>query len=433
MCTTCEDRFVLYTRGYPIAMTTGASIKAMVETSVKKQVSKYQAWPKNMLRLELECLRKKRQDGVVEGIYQDKTGEILEGMKRAGELNEFQEKINGEGHSFISEPGNSTVSQEVRGRFEKVDDFLEKSGHFGSLIAYVGLCAVWNELKDTNVDVMPEGSYNVLHHVNRNPDSFVVYPNEYIPVEVYNGRDYLDTPGSGYQSKKHKQLRDYANVPAGHSLKCNPFLICRRSTDDLRAKLRQWDGMSIDTDCIVACETQQADIEDDLDFFGISESVEFIPEVKAPDGTLIDGEDYDNASPDSSLLRPISAIAKSASDIPSFYMERLRGGIQLHYLNSYYRRRHDANSTQACRIVQTLYNDLLRQRQGGKDKQTAISDAWSATSFRGSIPPKQERTIKDKATAIINNLKDKRIIYQRGSDIYARKAKHPQQGLKFDI
>jgi len=412
-------------------MSTEAAIKGIIEASVESRIAEHQAWPKNMLRLELECLEKKRQEQVTEGIYQTKTGSTIEELKRAGEINEFQEVINGEEHSFISEPNTSTVSQEVRERFERVDDFLEKSGHFGSLIAYVALCKVWDELSDTHVDVMPEGSYSVLHHTGRNPDSFVIYPNEYIPVEVYNGRDYLDTPGSGYQSNKHEQLHDYANVPEGHNLSCNPFLICRRSTDDLRGKLRQWDGMGIDTDCIVACETQRPGINEDLEFFAISGSVEFIPEVEAPNGSLINGEDYDNAGPDSPLLRPTGEIAENASNIPQFYMERIRGGVQLHYVNSYYRRRHDASSTQACRVVQTLYNQLLRE--GGKDRQTAISDAWEATNFRGSIPPRQEDIIKEEAGEIISNLEGKRVIFRRGTDIYARKSKHPQQGLTFEI
>jgi predicted acetyltransferase len=431
MCTTCGAWVVLYTGCVLADMSTEAGIRAVVEGSVDIRLSNFQAWPKNMLRLELECLEKKQEDAVVEGVYQDKTGNILQQLKRAGEITEFKEEINSTEHSFIANPGCSEVSGDVKQRFKRVDEFLEKSGHFGSLVAYVALCKVWNELSDTNVDVMPEGSYSVLHHTERNPDSFVVYPNEYIPVEVYNGRDYLDTAGGGYQSNKHEQLQDYANVPEGHELQCNPFLICRRSTDDLRGALRQWDGMGVDTDCIVACENRQDEIEDDLEFFDIRESVEFIPEIKSPNGTMIDGEDYQNASSSSSLLRPTSAIGENTTEIPSFYMERVRGGVQLHYVNSYYRRRHDVSSIHACRVVQTIYNQLLRQ--GGKDRDTAISDGWDSTHFFDSIPSRQEKIIKEEANSIINNLASKRVIFQRGGKIYARKAEHPQQGLRFDV
>jgi hypothetical protein len=426
----CSLVYFIY-GGECCGMSTESGIRGVVESSVEYQISDHQAWPKNMLRLELECLEKKKQKNVVEGIYQNETGDIIREMERSGEINVFSETINGEEHSFIAEPNCSTVSSEVKERFKRVDDFLEKSGHFGALIAYVALCKVWDELDDPHVNVMPEGSYSVLHHVERHPDSFVSYPNEYVPVEVYNGRDYLDTPGPGYQSKKHQQLQDYANVPQGHSLTCNPFLICRRSTDGLRSKIRQWNGMGIDTDCILACETQQDNIEDDLDFFRISESVEFIPRVEAPDGTLIDGEDYNNASSDSTLLRPTSIVAENASNIPSFYMKRVRGGVQLHYVNSYYRRRHDINSTQACRVVQTLYNQLLRQ--GGKDRQTAVSDAWDATKFRGSVPPRQKDIIKNKINEIVDDLGNKRVVFERSDNIHARKAEHPHKDLKFEV
>lgn len=384
-----------------------------------------------MLRLELECLEKKKEEAVVEGIYQDKTGDILQEMKRAGEVNEFLVTINNEEHAFIAEPSCSTVSQEVRERFEKIDDFLERSGHFGALIAYVALAKVWDELNDTQVNVMPEGSYSILYHTGRDPDALMIYPNEFIPVEVYNGRDYLDTPGMGYQNTKYRQLQDYADVPAGHDLNCNPFLISRRSTDDFQSAVRQWDGMVIDTDCIIACEKWQADVEDNLDFFGINESVEFIPEVEASDGTLINGEDYNNTDSDSHLLRPTSTIAENEDKIPPFYMERVRGGIQLHYVNSYYRRRHDANSVQACRVVQELYNQLLRQ--DGKERDTAINDAWDGTRFGDAIDPKQRGMITEEINNIINELAKKRIIYKRKNKIYARRAEHPQQDLSFTV
>ncbi len=314
-------------------------------------------------------------------------------------------------------------------RFERVDDFLEQSGHFGSLIAYVALCKIWDELDNTHVDVFPEGEYSVLYHVERPPDCFITYPNEYIPVEVYNGRDYLDTPGGGYESNKFEQLYDYANTPPGQDIDCHPFLINRRSTDDLKGRVRQWNGMAIDTDCIVACETQRSDIEDDLEFFRIDESVEFVPEVETSDGTYIDGEDYADAGPDSCLLRPTSTIGENARNLPDLYMERIRGGVQLHYVNSYYRRRHDQDSHHACRLIQELYNQLLRQ--GGKPQNEAIEDAWSGTNFGDAIDPSRRRHITNSVEDIIDELEGQRVIYRRGSDIHARRGKHPQQGLSF--
>jgi hypothetical protein len=314
----------------------------------------------------------------------------------------------------------------------KINEFLNECGHFASLAAYVALCGVVEELNNVNISVNPEDNYSILYHVSRPPDVLLQYDSEFVPVEVYNGRNTLDTPSERYESNKYEQMRDCQTATSEFDINCYPMLINRRSTDDLQGTVRQWNGMVIDTDYLLAPESRRQEMIDTLRFFDITETVAFVDKIKAADGTVITGNMYNEAGAGSPLLRPTSAIASNASNLPDRYVDRIRGGLQLHYVNSYYRRRYRVNSKEACELVQNVYNQLLRE--GGKDLDDAIETAWEKARFGAAMSPVQREQITDLAQEITDELITQRVIFrQSGGNIHARRAEHPQQDLSFDI
>jgi hypothetical protein len=431
MCTTCEAQISLRRGCYRRLMGTSAGIRGLVESYTRQMIEEHGAWPKNMLQLGLEC-RHRPPEGNVEGIYQDETAKILGQMDRAGEIDVFGKEIEGEEHRFVGEVGREGVPDDVMEHYLKITEFLNECGHFASLTAYVALCGVVEELDNVSISVSPEDDYSILYHVSRPPDVLLQYDCEFVPVEVYNGRDTLDTPSERYESDKYEQLRAYQTATSEFDIDCYPMLINRRSTDNLQGTVRQWNGMVIDTDYLLGPENRRREISDTLRFFDISETVAFVEEVEAADGTVITGSMYNEAGADSRLLRPASAIASNESKLPNRYLDRIRGGLQLHYVNSYYRRRYRVNSKEACELIQNVYNQLLRE--GGKDLGDAIDTAWQEARFGAAMTPVQRDQITDIAREIIDELIAQRIIFrQTGGDIHARRAEHPQQDLSFDI
>lgn len=404
--------------------------RGLIESYTRQMIEEHRAWPKNMLQLGLEC-RQRPPEGNLKGIYQGETGKILAQMDRAGEVDVFERKVKGEEHKFVGEVGCGGVPGEVMDHYLKINEFVNECGHFASLSAYVALCKVVDELSKVSINVSPEDQYAVLYHTSRPPDVLLQYDNEFVPVEVYNGRNTLDTPGEGYESDKYEQMRDYQTATSEFDIDCYPMLINRRSTDSLRETVRQWNGMVIDTDYLLAPESRRQEINETIRLFDISETISFVDDIKASDGTVITGHMYNEAGSGDPLLRPSSAIASNASKLPDRYLNRIRGGLQLHYVNSYYRRRYKSNSREACELVQNVYNQLLRE--GGKEPTDAIETAWRKSRFGGSMNQTQRVQITEIAQEMIDELATQRVIFKdSGGDIHARRAEHPQQDLSFD-
>jgi hypothetical protein len=161
----------------------------------------------------------------------------------------------------------------------------------------------------------------------------------------------------------------------------------------------------------------------------------FIPEIETADGEFLDGEEYKNLSlgeDDVDLIYPPSKLAPGAADLPEQFLQRIRGGIQLQYVNSIYREGHDPTTSDACFVLQEIYNILLRE--GGHTRQEIIDKGWEkATTRYRRIKSADERkpAILDKARSLVNRLRDEHIITERNSELHARKAQHPQQDLTF--
>lgn len=412
-------------------MSTEKAIQAVVEARIKEILEHHQAWPKNLLQLSLECQAWEKSDKDASiGIYQNRTNNIIRRMSRAGEVSIFKVEYNGSERPFIGKQGCDSVSDEVWEHYTAFNKFIDQNGHFAALMAFVATCKLVDELNNVVINVYPEGNYSVIPHTDREPDLLLEYQDEWVPIEVYNGIDQLDIESEDYSNKKYRQLRDHADVPEGYQLNCNPFLINRRSTDDLKKQVKHWDGMVIDTDQLLANKEDEDEYKDVLKFFEIEESVTFLSPIKSPDGTEIDGEVYDDSSPSSPLFRPISALASEAAEIPEQYLKRIRGGIQLHYVNSIYRRRQDVTQPYTAMVLQNLYKQLLKE--GGKTKSDAIDAGWAEANIRDAVPQIQRQSISKNVEKRVEELIDQNLVWRQNGQIYARKAAFPKLGLVYE-
>jgi hypothetical protein len=213
-------------------------------------------------------------------------------------------------------------------------------------------------------------------------------PQEQVPVEVYNGRDVIDTPGPGYESEKYDQLDGLqADSDSDSHIDVNPFLICRRSTDSIKTNLRKWNGLAVDTGLILMCEDVRSEYLDNLEFFNLGQIVEFVPRFRTRSGALIDGEGYSERALNDDVddINPEVMAENLRGDtsgsgiqrVPKQYHQRVRGGIHLQYVNSLYRTASGPNQKAAARVIINLYHNLLRS--DGLDRISALDDAWAET------------------------------------------------------
>ncbi|WP_435130317.1 hypothetical protein [Halobaculum sp. D14] len=393
-----------------------------VKTIATNRLDDHPAWPVSQFKLECE----------VAGVYQNTTGNALIELKRAGEIEEKSVQVDGDTRKYFArskrhEPEDSIV--EATKRFEA---FLTRSGYYANLIAYVALCKIYDEIGQhiTGFDVLPEGPHRyILNNPGREPDGVLLLPDERVPVEVYNGGDYLGT-----NTRKHQQLEDLSSDP-DNGIPTNPMLINRLSDDEMRAAVRSMNGIVIDTNVMVACNNEKPEINEVLDTLHLTPRFSFLPEVETTDGDVLDGADYDELSlstGDVDTLRPPSKMLESADILPDQYIKRIRGGVQLQYVNSIYREGHGRMKQDACLVLQAIYNILLRE--GGLTRSTALNRGWDRTiEHYNRLKSAQQRkeSILDHTRDLLNRLQDEHIITQRSGKIYARQAEHPQQHLTF--
>jgi hypothetical protein len=402
-----------------------------VERLVEQRLRDRPGWPLKFLKLECETF----------GIHQNEAGKSIDKLEEDGSIKQGYQIIDNKPRTFILRPDEDDISSmPIFQRTCEAYDFLGESGHFANLIAYIVLCKVFDELhQHIDIDVLPEGTrpMELPHAGNRNPDAFIRLPREKNPVEVYNGADYLSKRSNKYR----EQLPDL-NSPGDHPVNSNPVLINRRADDDVRKGVRKMNGMVIDTDCILTTESTYSEYQDSIELFNIDSLVYDLPPLKVANGDRLTGEEYDSLDRNSQAankLRPPSEMVDDLEAIPKQYRQRLRGGVKLLYVNSIYRRSTDPVKNDACYVLQTIYNQLLRE--GGKTRDEAIRQGWDGAQ-KGQNQYKRiavlenrdgerKKMVLDKVNDLLTKLKDENIICKRNGQLHAHKATHPQQSLSF--
>lgn len=382
------------------------------------------AWPVKAFRLELEYA----------GVYQNVTGNALSILLDNDRIGRRDISVNGESRPYFTRPKDPRPkpSEKLVDSATEFEEFLTENGHFADLAVYIALSKIFDELSGhiTGLDVYPEGPYPaMLQYPGREPDGVIRFSNEHVPIEVYNGGNYLSTSGH-----KYDQIQDLSSDNS-NGLQSNPMLINRRCDDDFKAAVRRRNGMVVDTDLIIASESAKTDIQNHIDRLQVSPIIKFLPEFEDTNGDPITGDEYyeiSNSSQDIERIRPPNAMASEANKLPNEFLKRIRGGVQLQYVNSIYREDHPPIRKDAALVVQAIYNRLLRE--GGVDKQDAIDDGWTAvTQHYRRLKTAQQRqpAILDEARSFLGRLKEDNVLLDRNGKFYARNATHPQPSLTF--
>lgn len=412
--------------GEPNSVSPKERQRQFVEGVIKQRLNKRPAWPSNILKLEFEY----------PGIYQDRTGEFQKDLLDNGEVGKTTESIIGKQIPFVTRPENPIPDpdDEIREATEEFMKFLRDSSDFAELAAYVALCKVYDEIGDniTAMNVLPKGERPHILGINNQLDGLMQLRDEYVPIEVYNGAKYLAPEGpDGEIEEKYQQMIDYSNEEHPTS---NPMLINRRADDNFQSKVREnFDGMVINTDLMIGCEDTHPDIDSTLDLLNLDNIVHLLPPLETASGNELTGSDYDDAVTNNpNLIRPPTEMAEAADSLPDQYVRRIRGGVQLLYVNSFYRSSSERVEWEGGLVLQEIYNMLLRE--GGMNRQTAVNLGWDAftDSYRNvKSAQRRESMIRDKTQDYITRLIDERVIVERNDQIHARKATHPQQSFSF--
>jgi hypothetical protein len=286
----------------------------------------YPAWPRREFNLSMES----RQ------LYQDTTSSAIDAY---GDVS----RVTVDGKVFYSY--NDTAKDTIRGsepydKTFRIDEFLSRSGNMANLATYIAICQVYTELKDDMMEVRPEDDFRMtLYHTDRVPDAYIRFPNEHVPVEVYNGGDFVND-----RNDKHDQLMDLKSTE-DQDIECNPMFVNRRSTMDYKEQMLNQNTVIIDTDLLFASESLYQDYQDAIDFFDLDSIVEVLPRLKATNGDLIDGDDYDiqvngdqgySTSERNDVLLPPAEMTTDSNKLPDEFLRRVRGGIQLHYVCTHF-------------------------------------------------------------------------------------------------
>lgn len=203
-------------------------------------------------------------------VYQNTTGIALD------ESDEIERETI-DGMPFYFNPG--TTPEEIKAsnlhhHTSRIYEFAEKSGEFANLVAYVTLCKIYDELDGSlqPLDLYPENdSPMILSHTERIPDAMLRFPTEYVPVEVYNGMDYLND-----RTNKWDQLHDLSTDEDDMS-DCSPILINRRSeSGEFKDDLRKQNVTVIDTDCVFTSEALYEEYEDAIESLRLAKRYEII-------------------------------------------------------------------------------------------------------------------------------------------------------------
>lgn len=398
------------------------NIYNFVENRIFQILADYDVWPANIFKLECEKY----------GIYQDATGGILKELLNNDDIGKDKLKTGGSFHPVFTELGKdaSDMDAAIEDGIKILDDFQSNRAYFAELTAYVVFCKVHDIVGGAigGFDVLPKGPRpHILHSSEGTPDGLVALPGEYVPVEVYNGRDYL-----GPNGEKHGQMEDFSS---DDGIPTNPLLINRRSDQRIKEIVRGLNGMVVDTGLMMGCIDTNPDLPDILELLNISELFELLPEIETEDGNKLNGADYHRIALNSEQgdkLRPTSKIASAANALPEQYIKRVRGGLQLQYVNSFYRRVNGRTEREASLVLQNIYNLLLRG--GGKDRSILLDEGWGnmiAQYRRVKSAKDRKDSILDQTGTYLTQLINEKIINRRDGGLHARGATHPQQSLSF--
>lgn len=402
--------------------------KQFVEQTVTGRLDNHSAWPRQIFRLELESA----------GLYQDRTSKILNELRDSNKIGRISLRIGNNDIAFITRPDESDPqpTTDIKTATAKVNEFFEASSDFSELAAYVALCKVCDELGDkVLIEVLPSNNYPYLLGGYRGQvDVLLILGREKIPVEVYNGSDFLSKTKDGYYSKKYNQMKDRYHE---ENPMRKPMLVSRRADSDMIDSVRRnFDSVVINTDIIIGCEDTHGNIQQYINMLNLGDIIKLIPQIETTEGTKLNGSEFENAArnhQNADKIRPESKLVDAASSLPKEYLKRVRGGVQLHYVNSFYRRTSDTTESNASMVLQEIYNLILRE--GGVDKQRAMDRGWKKfeSNYRNKSELVQfEDEIMEKVGEYITDLKNKRVIeYGSNGKIYARNATHPQPGFSF--
>jgi len=396
-------------------------IRHNIETRLEDNI----AWPVKGFKLEMEKYN----------IYQDATGIAVDNH---GGI----EKLKVGGNTYYVE--NGTDESDVEGTeiyevTENFREFLDKSGLIANLAGYVALCKVYSELNGSieQMEVHPENNFNMLFFTERTPDAMIRFPGEYNPVEVYNGADFLND-----RADKYDQLMDLS-ASDDHHIESSPILINRRSEKDFKDKLLKRNVVVIDTDYILAYSDVHSRYEDALERLNVDSLTHEVPRFEAANGDMIDGYDYDvsedgdhDYSDDERMnaLTPPEDMISDVDNLPDDYLKRVRGGVQLQYVYTLYRRATNSTPTRraAALVMQETYNNILRANTA-VDRDSALQDGWDDAEDQYNWLNQMDKSdIMDEADNIVDELEDEKILtVPQSGKISPRQATHPQPTFSF--
>jgi len=372
-------------------------MESHIRQNIESRLDDNTAWPVKGFKLEME-----KYD-----IYQDATGIAVDNHSRI-------DKVKVDGNTYYVENGtdeSDVADSEIYEVTERFREFLDKSGLIANLAGYVALCKVYSELEGAiqQMEVHPENNFNIIFFTERTPDAMVKFPGEYNPVEVYNGADFLND-----RAKKYGQLMDLS-ASDGHHIESSPILINRRSEKEFKDELLERNVMVIDTDYIFTSFDTYSRYEDALKRLNVDSLVYELPRFEAANGDMIDGYDYDvskDGTHDYSdeertdALTPPEDMISDVDNLPDDYLERVRGGVQLQYVYTLYRRATNLSSTKraAALVIQETYNNILRANTA-VDRNSAIQDGWEdAEDQYNWLNQMNKSDILDEADNIITQL-----------------------------
>ena len=263
------------------------------------------------------------------------------------------------------------------------------------------------------------------------------FPGEYNPIEIYNGADFLNE-----RTDKYDQLMDLSDSEDYH-IESSPILINRRSEKEFKDELLERNVVVIDTDYILAYSDIHSRYEDALQRLNVNSLVHEVPRFEAANGDMIDGYDYDvseDGDHDYSdaermdALTPPEDMISDVDNLPDDYLKRVRGGVQLQYVYTLYRRATNSTSTRraAALVMQETYNNILRANTA-VDRDTALQDGWDdAEDQYDWLNQMNKSDIIDEADNIVDEMEEEKILtVSQSGKISPRQATHPAPTFSF--
>ena len=400
-------------------------IESHIRQNIETRVEDNTAWPVKGFKLEMEKYN----------IYQDATGVAVDNHSGI-------EKVKVNGNTYYVEDGtdeSEIEGSEIYGVTERFREFLNESGLIANLAAYVALCKVYSELDGAieQMEVHPENNFNLLFFTERTPDAMIRFPGEYNPVEVYNGADFLSD-----RADKYDRMMDLSDSDDYH-IESSPILINRRSEKEFKDDLLNRNVVVIDTDHILTYSGIYSRYEDALERLNVDSLVHEVPRFEAANGDMIDGHDYDvsedgnhDYSDDERMdaLRPPEDMIGDVDNLPDDYLKRVRGGVQLQYVYTLYRRATNSTATRraAALVMQETYNNILRA-ETAVERDTALQDGWDdADDQYDWLSQMDKSNIMAEADNIVDELEEEKILtVPQSGQISPRQATHPAPTFSF--